>query len=119
MILIRFGLVGALNSALTLLVFAALNGLLSDHRLAGLVAVPICVLISHATMGRLVFSGAGLHTLPAFVLAYAVLGALNAAIVAKTVDSGYAPLTGQIVALPFIAILSFLANRFIVFRRGQ
>lgn len=119
MTLVRFVVVGAFNTAVALVVFATLNRVFGDHRIAGFVAVPICVLISHATMGRLVFSGRGLRTLPAFALVYLVLGALNTGIIAKMVNFGYAPLTGQIAALPFIAALSYLANRFVVFRQVQ
>lgn len=119
MTVLRFVIVGVLNTAAALVIFAVLNRIVGDYRIAGFVAVPICVLISHTTMGRLVFFERGLRTLPAFILVYVALGALNTGIIANTVDFGYTPLTGQIVALPFIAVLSYVANRFVVFRQAQ
>lgn len=116
---IRFVLVGGLNTLVALLVFATLNRTFSDHRIAGFAAVPICILISHATMGRFVFARRDIQTLPAFVLVYTVLGALNAGIIAQLANLGYAPLVGQLVALPIIAVLSYVANRFLVFRQVQ
>lgn len=76
---VLFVLIGGFNTLVALLVFAILNRILSDHRIASFAAVPICILISRATMGRFVFARRDIRTLPAFVVVYAVLGALNAA----------------------------------------
>ncbi|MDH4981864.1 GtrA family protein [Hyphomicrobium sp. D-2] len=108
---------GLLNTIVALIVFATLQWLLSDYLLAGFIAVPICVLFSHATMGRLVFNSTGLGTLIPFATVYAVLGMINAGLISMVVSFGQDPLIGQIVAAPVIAVLSFLGNELIVFRR--
>ena len=119
LILGRFVLVGLLNTIVAIVVFAILQWLIGDHRVAGFVAVPICVLFSHATMGRLVFGGHGLSTLFPFALVYAVLGIVNAVIISFFVGLGYDPLLGQVVAAPVVAVFSFFANKLIVFRRAE
>ena len=118
MILGRFILVGVLNTILAIVVFAILQWALTDYRMAGFIAVPICVLFSHATMGRLVFGGRGFGTLVPFALVYAVLGVVNAAIISLVVGLGHDPLLGQVAAAPVVAVFSFFANKLIVFRRA-
>jgi putative flippase GtrA len=114
----RFVIIGGLNGLVALVVFSALEALLKDYRLAAIIAVPICVLFSHATMGRLVFDRPGLRSLLPFALLYAVLGVINAVIITAVVGLGQPPLVGQILALPVIAVLSFFINKNLVFRQA-
>ena len=119
MTIVRFIAVGAVNSAVALVVFAALQALFGDYRIAAIIAVPICVLFSHATMGRLVFANRRFGTLLPFVILYAALGVANALIIEAVVRLGHSSLLGQLTALPFIAVLSYLANKNIVFRQAR
>lgn len=116
--IVRFIIIGLMNSVVALAVFSGLNAGLGDYRIAAIVAVPICVLFSHATMGRLVFARPGLRTLLPFALLYVVLGAINAVIIAAVVGLGQPPLVGQVVALPVIAVLSYFVNKNLVFRQA-
>lgn len=119
MTIVRFIAVGAVNSAVGLAVFATLQALLGGYRIAAVIAVPICVLFSHATMGRLVFASRRFATLFPFAIIYAVLGVVNALIIEAVVRLDHSSLTGQLTALPFIAVLSYFANKNIVFRQAR
>jgi putative flippase GtrA len=116
--IIRFLIVGCLNAVAALVVFSALEALLRDYRIAAVIAVPICVLFSHSTMGRLVFDRPGLRTLLPFTLFYVALGIVNAVIISAMVRLGQPPLIGQVIALPVIAVLSFFINKNFVFRQA-
>jgi putative flippase GtrA len=117
--LIRFVLVGLVNSAFTLVVFALLETVTGSHLIAAVLAVPICVLFAHATTGRLVFAVPGYGTLLPYVVVYGALGAINAAIIHVFVMGGFAPIWGQVFAFPVIGVLSYLASKNFVFRRSR
>jgi putative flippase GtrA len=116
---VRFLAVGLLNTAFGYLVFAAgvLSGLAPAAAL--LAATLIGVGFNFATTGRLVFASRDTRRLPRFVLCYALAYVLNAGALHGLAALGVPPLAGQLLLLPPVVVLTFLAMRLFVFREVE
>ncbi len=113
---VRFLLVGGLNTLFGYGLFALLYLLLEDHRVALGLATVAGVLFNFATTGRIVFGSRRWGRLPLFVAVYAASFGLNLIALEALVAAGLPALLAQLAVLPGIVVLSFLANRHIVFR---
>lgn len=114
---VRFVLVGGLNTLFGYSLFASLY-LLSHHRQASLIASTIIgVLFNYFTTGRLVFANRGYRMLLPFILTYAVVLAANMAGLEIAARTGVPTLLAQAIALPFMVVLSYVLNRYVIFAR--
>ena len=110
-----FIVVGGLNTLIGYGLFAVFY-LLSHQRQASLVAATVIgVLFNFFTTGRLVFANHGYRMLFPFVLVYAVVLALNMAALEALARAGVSTLGAQAIALPILAAVTYLLNRYIVF----
>jgi putative flippase GtrA len=115
---VRFVLVGGLNTVFGYGVFATVY-LLTHHRLGALVTATVLgVTFNYFTTGRLVFAskGGGARAIVPFVLLYGVLLLVNAPLLEGLVRIGLPTLVAQALVIPFMAALSYLINRYWVFR---
>jgi putative flippase GtrA len=112
-------LVGAANTALAYLLFAAfvLAGIAYEE--AVLLALIIGILVGFATSGWLVFDNRDWRRLGWFVGAYTVFYWINIGLLQLLTSRGLAPLAAQALCLPVVAPLSFVVNKFLVFRRQR
>lgn len=112
--LIRFGLVGALNTAFAYGVFAALLWTGLHFTLATLLGGAIGVVTGFRLHGKFVFKNPGkgrfLHFCGIFILIYALSVGIQA--IARLGMNGYA---AGAIASCFTAPISFILNRFLVF----
>ncbi len=117
---IRFNIVGILNTALTYVIYAGLVFLGVNHFIALGADYAVGIVFSFMMNKRLTFQVKGRGSLGMFarmVASYLVLLALNALILWALVDrGGVNTYLGQAIALVAVALLSFAAQRVVVFR---
>lgn len=114
--LIRFGLVGGLNTGFSYGVYALGLFVGLSFYLASLLALILGIMVSFFTQGRLVFQAQLEGRFVRFVAIWAVLYLVNIALIwvlAKTGMSYY--LAGLVAFVPIVA-LSFLLQKFVVFK---
>jgi len=113
---LRFLIVGVANTVFGYGVFAAAVILGLAPFLALIVTYVIGVTFNYFTTARLVFGRSSLASFPAFVLAYVVIYAFNAAMYEGVRLLAIGPLLTQAICLPVVAVFSFLLFKFRVFR---
>jgi putative flippase GtrA len=116
--LVRFGLVGSTNTALTLATYAVLAGLHAPVALAGAVGWAVGAVNGYLLNRAWTFRGAARGALPAARYAVVALAGsvLNAALVSIAVSDQHLPrFAGELAVLPPVTVLSFLLCRGWVF----
>jgi putative flippase GtrA len=116
--LVRFGLVGATNTALTLATYAALVALRAPVPLAGAVGWGVGAVNGFVLNRAWTFRGAARGALPAARYAAVALAGsgVNAALVAIAVGGEHLPrIAGELAVLPPVTLLSFALCRGWVF----
>jgi len=111
---VRFLAVGVMNTAFGYGVFALLTWAGLPYPLAIAGATIVGIAFNFASTGRLVFGDSGVHRLPRFVLAYAVVYGFNVAAVAGLLSLGLDVYVANAIAVVPAAGLSFLLlSRFV------
>ena len=116
--LVRFGLVGTTNTALTLAAYAVMVALRAPVPLAGAVGWGVGAVNGYLLNRAWTFRGAARGALPAARYAVVALAGsvLNAALVSIAVsDQHMARFAGELAVLPPVTVLSFLLCRGWVF----
>ena len=113
---VRFVLVGIVNTGFSfglyaLLVFAGLH-----YVVANLVSLVISILFSFKMQGTFVFGNRDYRPLVRFVATWAVIYCVNVLLIGRFIALGLDPYSSGALALPFTIVLSFLAQKFFVFR---
>ena len=119
--LVRFGLVGSTNTALTLATYAVLVALHAPVALAGAAGWAVGAVNGFVLNRAWTFRGAGRGAVPAarYVAVQLIGSALNAALVAIAVGHEHLPrLAGELVVLPPVTLLTFVLCRGWVFARA-
>ena len=113
---LRFLMVGMLNTGFSYGVYAALIWLGLPYVWANLGSLVLGILFSFRTQGRLVFRNAANRLFGRFVVAWSVIFVLHTGIIAGFVRVGAnAYLAGALALVP-VALLSFVVQKFFVFR---
>ena len=119
--LVRFGLVGATNTALTLATYAVVLGLEAPVALAGAIGWGVGAVNGYLLNRAWTFQGATRGAVPAarYVVVQLMGSALNAARAASAVGHEHLPrLAGELVVLPPVTLLTFVLCRGWVFTRA-
>jgi putative flippase GtrA len=119
--LVRFALVGATNTALTLATYSVMLALGSPVALAGAVGWGVGGVNGYLLNRAWTFRGAARGAVPAarYVVVQLMGSALNAALVAIAVGQEHLPrVAGELAVLPPVTILTFLLCRGWVFGRA-
>jgi len=122
---VRFNIVGIVNTALTYAIYAGLVFVGVNHFIALGADYAVGIVFSFVMNKRLTFrvqGRAGIWMFARMIGSYALILALNAAILWALVDKGGVnTYLGQAVALVVVALVSFAAQRVFVFRvhRGE
>jgi len=115
----RFGAflaVGLVNTIFGYGVFVLIDLFSDSVRLAVVLSTTVGVLFNYLTTGRLVFANRGLRALAPFVMGYGVVLIANLIFVDELVRHGLHGWVAQALALPWLVVLSYSINRFVVFR---
>ena len=119
--LVRFGLVGATNTALTLATYAVMLALGVPVALGGAVGWGVGAVNGYLLNRAWTFRGAARGAVPAarYVAVQLMGSALNAALVSIAVGDEHLPrLAGELVVLPPVTLLTFVLCRGWVFARA-
>ena len=107
--LIRFVLVGILNTSFSYLIYATFLLIGLGYQLANLIALIMGILFSFKTHGYLVFDNPDNSLLGRFVLSWVI-------IYFCIVSLGFNAYLAGALSLPFSVVFSYLTQRFFVFR---
>lgn len=116
--LLKFGVVGAVNTLWSYLLFAALIYVGVGNAVASLIALVAGIGVGFLTQGSLVFGHLSRGALVRFVLVWAVIYGVYVGVVAATNAAGYTSYVGGAVAIPVVAVLSYLLQSRFVFSRS-
>ena len=111
-----FLLVGILNTLFGYSVFAVLYLVGLPYRAAIALATAAGVIFNYFTTGRFVFAGSGVGIFVRFVLAYFVICTFNIVLVDASTFWQVNTLLAQALALTVVVPLSFVINKWFVFR---
>lgn len=113
--LIRFILVGALNTLFSYAIYAAGIWFGLEYYEASLVGLIIGILFSFKTQGALVFGNSDNRLILLFAANWALIYACMIGVIALLMRAGLNEYWAGLLALPPVAGLSFLSQKFIVF----
>lgn len=113
---LRFLLLGVVNTAFSYAVYALLLALGLHYALANLGALALGIVFSFRTHSAYVFGHPGWRPFARYVLCWVAIYCLNILMIAGLVRAGADPYTaGALTVLPGAA-MSYLAQRYVVFR---
>ena len=115
---IRFVLVGMLNTTFSYLIYAALLFVGLSYQLANLLTLIVGVLFSFKTQGHFVFRNTDNRLLGRFVLCWAVIYVCVIFLIGRIIALGFNAYSAGALALPFSVALSYLGQKYFVFRRS-
>ncbi|QDF98656.1 hypothetical protein CJ010_19995 [Azoarcus sp. DD4] len=113
--LLRFLVVGSLNTGASYGAYVLLLALGLHFSVASLGALIFGILLSFTTQGRFVFGNNGIGRFPRFVAVWALLYFANIALIGAFAGMGINAYLGGALALVPITALSFLLQRHFVF----
>lgn len=117
--LVKFILVGMVNTVFGYSVFAILFLITDLHNVSVIAATIIGIIFNFFTTGRIVFGNKSLRALLPFVLAYGVALGLNLLVLNGLLWAGVPVLLGQALSLPVVVIVSYLINARFVFHNSR
>ena len=115
---LRFILVGVVNTTFSYLIYAGLLFVGLSYQLANLLALILGILFSFKTMGRLVFRNTANRLLGRFVVSWAAIYICVIYLIGKIIAMGFNAYSAGAMALPFSIALSYLSQRYFVFRQS-
>ena len=114
--LLRFLVVGTMNTGFSFGVYSFLIYLGFDFRLANLVALILGILFSFKTQGSLVFFNRDNRLLGKFVLGWSVIYFFNTGLIWNLVDHGLNFYLAGALTVPFSTGLSYLLQKRFIFQ---
>lgn len=117
--LVRFGVIGIVNTAFSYVVYAALIFVGCNYALAYLLAVILGILFSFKTQGTLVFKNTANRRLLRFVFAWSLIYLCNILLISTLNRFGFSAYVSGALAIPFYTVLSYFAQKFFVFRAAK
>jgi putative flippase GtrA len=114
--LIRFVLVGVLNTGFSYLIYFIALKFIPIYQLANLIALLIGLLFSFKTQSALVFKIKNNRLLFRFTLGWLLIYLGNIAVIGGFIKLGASAELGGALALPFSVGLSYVIQKYFVFR---
>ena len=115
--LVRFVLVGILNTGFSYAVYALLLAAGVEYRLANLGALLLGILFSFKTQSTLVFRNDNNRLLLRYVLGWAIVYGCNIALIGQCIRFGASAYLAGALALPVTTVVSYLIQTHMVFRK--
>jgi putative flippase GtrA len=112
----RFLLVGVVNTAFSYLVYAALIFLGVNFALANLGAVVLGIVFSFKTQGTLVFNNPSHHLLLKYAVFWFVIYLCNIGLIKLLLSLGLNAYAAGALALPPIVLVSYVLQKYVVFK---
>lgn len=114
--LARFVLVGTVNTCFSYGMYAALIFLGLHYAAANLLTLITSILLSFKTQGNIVFRHSDCRLLGRFVLSWIFIYLGISTLIGQIVATGIDAYRAGILALPFSTVLSYLTQKYFVFR---
>jgi putative flippase GtrA len=114
---IRFLLVGVLNATFSYLIYALLLFVGLGYQLANLCSLLLGILFSFKTQGHLVFRNSDNRLLGRFVLSWLLIYVCNITVIGRIIAFGFNAYVAGALTLPIIVSLSYLVQKYFVFRQ--
>lgn len=115
---IRFVFVGLLNTAFSYLIYASFLFIGFSYQLANFIALAVGILFSFKTQSHLVFNNPDNRLFGRFVLSWAVIYICIIFLIGQIIALGFDAYTAGALALPFSIVLSYLTQKYFVFRQS-
>ena len=116
---IRFILVGILNTSFSYLIYASMLFVGLGYQIANFIALVIGILFSFKTQGHLVFNNPDNRLLGRFVLSWVLIYVCVIVLIGRIIAIGFDAYSAGALALPFSVTLSYLAQKYFVFRQSD
>ena len=114
---IRFLVVGVLNTSFSYLIYAGFLYIGLGYQLANFLSLVVGILFSFKTQGRLVFNNPDNRLLGRFVLSWLVIYVCVIVFIGRIIALGLDAYTAGALSLPLSVGLSYLTQKYLVFRR--
>jgi putative flippase GtrA len=115
--MLRYIVVGGLNTGFSYAIYAALVFAGLGYALANLLALMTGILISFKTQGRFVFNNSANRLLGRFILGWALIYLCTITLIGRIIAIGLDAYSAGALSLPFSIGLSFVVQKFFVFRK--
>ena len=112
----RFVVVGLVNTAFSYAIYAGSLYAGLGYATANLAALVLGILFSFKTQGAFVFANTDGRRILRFVVVWALIYGCNLFVISRFVAIGFDPYLSGALAIPFATILSYLSQKFFVFR---
>lgn len=114
--IVRFLLVGAINTAFSYLVYAVFLYIGIAYQFANFLAVVAGILFSFKTQGNLVFYNSDNRLLGRFVISWIVIYLCTITVIGQLIKLGFDPYMAGALSLPFSIVMSYITQKFIIFK---
>jgi len=114
---IRFLVVGVLNTSFSYLIYAGFLYIGLGYQLANFLSLVVGILFSFKTQGRLVFNNPDNRLLGRFVLSWLVIYVCVIVFIGRIIALGLDAYTAGALSLPLSVGLSYLTQKYFVFRQ--
>jgi putative flippase GtrA len=115
---VRFVVVGIGNTAFGYGVYLLALWLGIPYQAAAVLSTILGVIFNFFTTGRIVFRNSSMSKIIGFFMVYAVVLAVNLVLLTALVEAGTDKALGQMFVLPIVVVLSYLLNKYLVFRKS-
>ena len=115
--IVRFVVVGAVNTSFSYLIYAGMLFLGLSYQLANFIALVLGILFSFKTQGRLVFDNPDNRLFGRFVISWALIYLCTITLIGWIIALGFDAYSAGALALPFSVVLSYLTQKYFVFRQ--
>lgn len=116
---VRFCLVGILNTAASYALYCLLLAVGLNYVFASLGSLALGIVFSYTTHSAFVFRQTSSDRFLRYLAVWAALYGLNVAILTVLLDLGCGPYLAGAINLPSMVLLSYVAQRFFVFRGAR
>lgn len=116
--LIRFVLVGVLNTTFSYLIYAGLLYVGLGYQLANFLALVVGIFFSFKTQGHLVFDNPDNRLLGRFVVSWALIYLCTITLIGWIMTWGFDAYLAGALSLPFSVALSYSTQRYFVFSQS-
>lgn len=115
--LIRFILVGAVNTGFSYGVYACMLFVGVGYALANLLALVLGILFSFKSQGSFVFHNKDNRRLGRFIFLWVIIYLATIALIGRLIGLGFDAYTAGALAVPFSTLLSYFGQKYFVFRK--
>jgi putative flippase GtrA len=119
MLLGKFGVVGLMNTIIGYSIFVFLTALDLGPSMALICTYVIAVPINYFSTGKLVFDITSFRSFLLFIVSYVAIYSINLLALTLLIQMGISQILAQALIVPFIAVLSFITFKMLVFKSSE